>query len=92
MLRRLHMLKDLSDLSQPAVSDLSSRIILKAKTSKTKMDSGSCAGSSKVKRTSSIDAAGPSTCTQQSSDASQLCNGEADESSAIGNGKGRLFY
>ena len=88
MLRRLHILKDLSDLTQPAVTDFSSRIILKAKTSKTKLDFGNNIASSKAKRTT-VDAAGPSTSIQQGSDTHvQLHNGELDETTINGIGKG----
>ena len=38
MLWWLHILKDLSDLTQPAVTDLSDRIILKAKTNRNKSE------------------------------------------------------
>lgn len=91
MLRRLHILKDLSDLTQPAVSDFSSRVILKAKSSKSRMDNCNSAGSGKVKRTNSADAAGPSCSSQQSSETS-LCNGELDDqASGNSNGKGRFL-
>ena len=91
MLRRLHILKDLSDLTQPAVTDFSNRIILKAKTSKTKMDFGNNIASGKVKRTT-VDAAGPSTSFQQGSDTVQLSNGELDETTIHGIGKGVYWF
>ena len=91
MLRRLHILKDLSDLTQPAVTDFSSRIILKAKTSKTKMDFGNNIASGKAKRTT-VDAAGPSTSIQQGSDTVQLCIGEVDETTVNGIGKGGYWF
>ena len=91
MLRRLHILKDLSDLTQPAVTDFSSRIILKAKTSKTKMDFGNNVAGGKVKRIT-VDAAGPSTSVQQGSDTVQLCNGEVDETTINGIGKGGYWF
>lgn len=91
MLRRLHILKDLSDLTLPAVTDFSSRIILKAKTSKTKMDVGINIASGKAKRTT-LDAAGPSTSIQQCSDTLQLCNGEVDETAINGIGKGGYWF
>lgn len=91
MLRRLHILKDLSDLTLPAVTDFSSRIILKAKTSKTKMDFGNNIASGKAKRTI-LDAAGPSTSIQQGSDTLQLCNGEVDETAINGIGKGGYWF
>ena len=87
MLRRLHIAKDLSDLTQPAISDFNNRIILKAKTSKNKMDNSSNAVNSKVKRTSLADAiAGPS-----NSGETNLCNGDTDETIQSSNGKGRLL-
>lgn len=85
MLRRLHILKDLSDLTQPAVTDLSNRVILKAKSGKNKADSCSSV-SSKTKRAGFAEA-GPSSSTQQSGELSSLCNGEVDELSGC-NGKG----
>lgn len=91
MLRRLHILKDLSDLTQPAVTDFSSRIILKAKTSKTKLDFGNNIACSKAKRTT-VDAAGPSTSIQQGSDTVQLYNGELDETTINGIGKGGYWF
>lgn len=91
MLRRLHILKDLSDLTLPAVTDFSSRIILKAKTSKTKMDVGNNIASGKAKRTT-LDAAGSSTSIQQGSDTLQLCNGEVDETAINGIGKGGYWF
>ena len=39
MLRRLHVLKDLQDLTQPAVTDISNRVVLKAKSVKNRGDS-----------------------------------------------------
>lgn len=87
MLRRLHILKDLSDLAQLAVTDFSSRIILKAKTSKTKMDFGNNIASGKAKKTTA-EAAGPSTSTSHGRDTVLLCNGEVDETIINGIGKG----
>ena len=86
MLRRLHITKDLSDLTQPAISDFNNRIILKAKTSKNKMDGSNNAVNSKLKRTSLADAAGPSNSSETS-----LCNGDTDETNHSSNGKGRGF-
>ena len=86
MLRRLHIAKDLSDLTQPAISDFNNRIILKAKTSKNKMDGSNNAVNSKLKRTSLADAAGPSNSSETS-----LCNGDTDETNHSSNGKGRGF-
>ena len=87
MLRRLHIAKDLSDLTQPAISDFNNRIILKAKTSKSKMDGSNNPVNSKVKRTSLADApAGPSNSGETS-----LCNGDMDETIHSSNGKGRFF-
>lgn len=90
MLRRLHILKDLTDLTQPAVTDLSNRVILKAKSSKNRTDSGSSVNN-KVKKTGLAEP-GPSTSSQQqSSEMSSLCNGEVSDDPSSYNGKGQFL-
>lgn len=84
MLRRLHILKDVSDLTQPAVSDFNNRVILKAKTSKNRTDSGHNAVNSKTKRTSLVDTAAGSSNSGETS----LCNGDVDETKDSSYGKG----
>lgn len=77
MLRRLHILKDLSDLTQPAVMDLSNRIILKAKTNRNKNESGNSVNN-KIKRVNLAEP-GPSCTVPQNGEISGLCNGEVEE-------------
>ena len=77
MLRRLHILKDLSDLSQPAVTDLSNRIILKAKTNRNKNENGNSVNN-KIKRVNLAEP-GPSCTVPQNGEISGLCNGEMEE-------------
>ena len=86
MLRRLHILKDLPDLTQPAITDLSNRVILKAKSSKSRTDTGSNVNN-KVKKTGLVEP-GPSCSSQQSSEVSNLCNGELSDDPTACNGKG----
>ena len=81
-------MKDLSDLTQPAVTDLSNRIILKAKTNRNKTDSGNSV-SNKTKRTSLAEP-GPSCSMQPSCETSGLCNGEVEEVGGC-NGKGQFI-
>ena len=88
MLRRLHVLKDLPDLTHPAVTDLSSRVILKAKTNKNRADGGS-SSNYKVKKTGLAEP-GPSSNTQQTSEISSLCNGEVSDDSSSYSGKGQF--
>ena len=86
MLRRLHILKDLPDLTQPAVTDLSGRVILKAKSSKNRADCGS-SSIYKVKKTGLAEP-GPSSSTQHTSEISSLCNGEVSDDPSSYSGKG----
>ena len=88
MLRRLHILKDLPDLTQPAVTDLSGRVILKAKSNKNRADSGS-SSNYKVKKTGLAEP-GPSCNTQQTSEISSLCNGEVSDDPSSYSGKGQF--
>lgn len=75
MLRRLHIAKDLSDLTQPAIADFNNRVIIKAKTSKNRAESGSNPVNCKSKRANLAESvAGPS-----NSHESNLCNGDVDE-------------
>lgn len=90
MLRRLHILKDLPDLTQPAVTDLSNRVILKAKSSKNRVDSGSSMNN-KVKKTG-LGEPGPSSNTQQTSEISSLCNGEVSDDPSSYSGKGQFVF
>lgn len=90
MLRRLHILKDLPDLTQPAVTDLSSRVILKAKSSKNRADSGS-GTNYKVKKTGMAEP-GPSTNTQQTSEIPSMCNGEVSDDPNSYSGKGQFVF
>ena len=89
MLRRLHILKDLPDLTHPAVTDLSSTVILKAKSSKNRADSGSSTNC-KVKKTGLAEP-GPSSNTQQISEISTLCNGEVSDDPSSYSGKGQFM-
>ena len=77
MLRRLHILKDLSDLTQPAVTDLSNRIILKAKTNRNKSENSNIV-SNKVKKVNLVEP-GPSCTVLQNGETSGLCNGKEEE-------------
>lgn len=88
MLRRLHILKDLPDLTQPAVSDLSGRVILKAKSGKNRADGGSTSNN-KVKK-SGLAEPGPSSYAQQTSEISSLCNGEVSDDPSSYSGKGQF--
>ena len=85
MLRRLHILKDLSDLTQPAVTDLSNRIILKAKTNRNKSENSNSV-SNKIKKVNLAEP-GPSCSVPQNGELSGLCNGEVEEVNSY-NGKG----
>lgn len=86
MLRWLHILKDLSDLTQPAVSDLSNRIILKAKTNRNKSENSNSM-SNKIKKVNLAEP-GPSCTVPQNGELSGLCNGEVEEVNSY-NGKGK---
>ena len=88
MLRRLHILKVLPDLTQPAVTDLSGRVILKAKSNKNRADSGS-SSNYKVKKTGLAEP-GPSCNTQQTSEIYSLCNGEVSDDPSSYSGKGQF--
>ena len=90
MLRRLHILKDLPDLTQPAVTDLSNRVILKAKSSKNRTDSGSSMNN-KVKKTG-LGEPGPSSSMQQTGEISSLCNGEVSDDPSSYSGKGQFVF
>ena len=79
MLRRLHILKDLSDLTQPAVTELSNRIILimKAKTNRNKSKNSNSV-ISKIKKMN-LAGPGPSCTVSQNGETSGLCYGEVEE-------------
>ena len=85
MLRRLHIAKDLSDLTQPAIADFNNRVIIKAKTSKNRAESGSNPVNCKSKRANLAESvAGPS-----NSHESNLCNGDVDEINGGVSNRGR---
>ena len=88
MLRRLHILKDLPDLTQPAITDLSSRVILKAKSSKNRADGGS--GSNNKLKKIGLAEPGPSSNAQQTGEISSLCNGEVSDDPSSYSGKGQF--
>ena len=77
MLRRLHILKDLSDLTQPALTALSNRIILKAKTNRNKSENSNSV-ISKIKKMN-LAGQGPSCTVSQNGETSGLCYGEVEE-------------
>ena len=77
MLRQLYILKDLSDLSQPAVTELSNRIILKAKTNRNKSENSNSV-ISKIKKMN-LAGPGPSCTVSQNGETSGLCYGEVEE-------------
>ena len=85
MLQWLHIVKDLSDLTQPAVTDLSNRIILKAKTNRNKRENSNSV-ISKIKKVNLAEP-GPSCTVSQNGERSGLCNGEVEEVNSY-NGKG----
>ena len=85
MLRRLHVLKDFSDLMQPALTDFSNRVILKAKSFKSKADTSSTAYM-KVRK-ASADVASTSVAAQQGGETSH-CNGDIATEQSTCNGKG----
>ena len=77
MLWQLHILKDLSDLTQSLVTDLLNRIILKAKTNRNKKKNSNIV-SNKVKKVNLAEP-GPSCTVPQNGETSGLCNGEVEE-------------
>ncbi|XP_067026012.1 DDB1- and CUL4-associated factor 1-like isoform X1 [Acropora muricata] len=85
MLRRLHIAKDLSDVTQPAIADFNNRGILKAKTNKNRIDNSSSSVNCKSKRVSLAEsAAGPSNSHDMS-----LCNGDVLDASSCVTNKGK---
>ncbi|XP_066029979.1 uncharacterized protein [Pocillopora verrucosa] len=87
MLWQLHILKDLSDLTQSLVTDLLNRIILKAKTNRNKSKNSNIV-SNKVKKVNLAEP-GPSCTVPQNGETSGLCNGEVEEENR--QWKGGLF-
>ena len=77
MLWQLHILKDLSDLTQSLVTDLLNRIILKAKTNRNKSKNSNIV-SNKVKKVNLAEP-GPSCTVPQNGETSGLCNGKEEE-------------
>ena len=87
MLRRLHIAKDLSDVTQPAIADFNNRSILKAKTNKNRADNSSSSVNCKNKRVSLAESvAGPSNSHDMS-----LCNGDVLDTSSCVTNKGRCL-
>ena len=85
MLRRLHIAKDLSDVTQPAIADFNNRVIPKAKTNKNRIDNSSSSLNCKNKRVSLAEsAAGPS-----NSHDMNLCNGDVEDTNGSVSNKGR---
>ena len=77
MLWQLHILKDLSDLTQSLVTDLLNRIILKAKTNRNKRENSNIV-SNKVKKVNLAEP-GPSCTVPLNGETSGLCSREVEE-------------
>ena len=88
MLWQLHILKDLSDLTQSLVTDLLNRIILKAKTNRNKSENSNIV-SNKVKKVNLAEP-GPSCTVPLNGETSGLCNREVEE--ANGQWKGLVHF
>ena len=86
MLQRLHIAKDLSDLTQPAIADFNNTGILKAKTCKNRIDNGSSSVNCKNKRVSLADSAAEPSNSQHDM---HLCNGDAEDTNGGVSNKGR---
>ena len=87
MLQRLHIAKDLSDLTQPAIGDFNKTIILKAKTGKNRIDNSFCSSSvnCKDRRVSLAECA----AVPSNSHDMNLCNGDVDDTNGSVSKKGR---
>ena len=90
MLWQLHILKDLSDLTQSLVTDLLNRIILKAKTNRNKSKNSNIV-SNKVKKVNLAEP-GPSCTVLQNGETSGLCNGKEEFEEANRQWKGLVPF
>ena len=90
VLNRLHAVKDIADLAQPAVTDFSSitsRSVLKAKSTKSRSEGLNTGKSKRVSETANSN--NSPGCSTAAATVSHLCNEDLSESSQSGGSTGR---